>query len=153
LHLLRLHWQKGDRELQVPALDWRLAFSGDAEHRQLHSSVAMERLDYAAGEVEIGVHGLADELETTIGGDLRLGVGSVDHRLLVRRIDQEIEAGYPIGNLTLDVHAHRDADGVVHVAELRLANQAAGTAIALKGGFAVGGERRNLTLTGELRQN
>jgi hypothetical protein len=153
LELGRLHWQKGDRELEVPQAKWALAFTSDGDRRSLHSSVALSKLDYAAGDVEIVVHDLDDELDTTIGGDLRLGVGSVDHRLSVRSIEQEIEAGYPLGGVTLDVHARRDADGVVHVSELRLANQAAGTAIALKGGFDAGAERRTMTLTGELRQD
>src|SRR5207302_1090445 len=77
LHVARLHWQKGDRELEVPAADWRLGFTVDGERRSLHSSVAMERLDYAAGDVEISVHGLDDELDTSISGDLRQDLGKL----------------------------------------------------------------------------
>jgi hypothetical protein len=153
LSVRHLHWAKGDRELQVPEARWKLAFGFDGDRRSLHSSVAVPRLDYSAGDVEVAIHGLDDELETHIVGDLSLGVGSVDHRLSVSRIDQEIEAGYPIAGMSLDVHARRDADGVVHVAEFRLANQGAGTAIRLKGGFDVGGERRTMTLEGEMQQD
>jgi hypothetical protein len=153
LRLANVNWQKGDREMAVPKALWRLDFTLDGDKRSLHSHVLLDSLRYAFGDEEINIAGIQDELDTSIAGDLRLGVGSVDHRLSVKALEQRMISGYDFGDLTLDVHARRDRDGVVHVSEMRLDNRAAGTAIVLKGGFDVGGERRSMALEGEIKQD
>jgi hypothetical protein len=148
-----LQWAKGDQELSIPKLAWQLELSGDTQHRTFKSHLELDALHFAAGDNQIDAKGITDDISSTLDGALRLGVGSVEHKLTLHALTQDFQPDYAVGELTLTLRASRDKDGVIKVPELALDNRAAGSALHLKGGLDLGGERRSLTLIADLQQD
>jgi translocation and assembly module TamB len=148
-----LAWSAGDRELSVPKAHWHAVLATDGVRRLVHGTLDADSLELAVGDHEIDIGGIRDDIDASIGGDLRFGVAELTHRLAVRNVTQAFAPGYRVGGVTLDIKARRDQDGIVHIAELRLENRAAGTSFAVHGGLDAGRERRSLTLRGELTQD
>lgn len=148
-----LAWSGGDRELSVPKAHWHAVLASDGDRRLVHGTLDADSLELAVGSHEIDIGGIRDDIDASIGGDLRFGVAELNHRLAVRSVTQAFAPGYRVGGVTLDIKARRDKDGIVHIAELRLDNRAAGTSFSVHGGLDAGRERRSLTLRGELTQD
>ncbi|HEX9105098.1 MAG TPA: hypothetical protein VF997_22960, partial [Polyangia bacterium] len=152
-----LDWSRGDRELLVPHARWHavLASHGDPDgpRRLVRGTLAVDSLTLDVGDHEIVMRDLRDDIEGSIGGDLRAGVGGLDHHLAIRTLTQDLVEHYRTGELSLDLEAQRDADGVVHIGKLALVNRAGGTTLTVRGGLDAGAERRSLSLQGELVQD
>jgi hypothetical protein len=88
------------------------------------------------------------------GIDRRLVTGEADLALdlTLREVKHDL-APYPIGGLTLELSAHRNAEGVLRVSGLRLENEAAGTILSFQGGLDRGFVRRRLSMHGRLQQD
>jgi translocation and assembly module TamB len=146
-------WARGDREIEVPKVAWRAVLTTEGTRRSVRGDLDLEELHVAVGDHQIDVAGVEDELTAVVIGDLRAGEGELRQRLTVRSLYQDLVPGYPIGEVAFALDARRDRDGVIHVSELRLDNQAAGTALTLQGGIDLGGAWRSLSLRGDLQQD
>ena len=151
--LANLAWARGDRELSVPKAHWHAVLATDGDRRLVHGRIDADSLELAVGNHELDLGGIRDDIDASIGGDLRIGVAELTHRLALRSVTQDFAPGYRVGSLTLDLKARRDRDGVVHIAELRLDNRAAGSSFSVAGALDAGRERRSLSLHGELTQD
>jgi len=152
-----LDWSRGDRELSAEHARWHAVLAangaGDSVRRLVHGTLTVDNLTLDVGDHELVLRDVRDDIDGSISGDLRAGVAQLDHRLAIRRISQDLLRQYRMGDVTLDIKAHRDADGVVHIGELALGNRVAGTTLSLHGALDAGAERRSLSLQGELKQD
>ena len=148
-----LDWSRGDRELGVPHARWSAKLSTEGTVRKVHGLLTVDSLELDFGDHELVFRDLRDDIEASIDGDLRAGIAALDHRLAVKKISQDFAAPYRLGDVTLNVRANRDADGVVHIAEISLGNRAGGSTLTMRGGLDAGRERRSLALRGELKQD
>ncbi len=148
-----LDWSRGDREVQTPHARWHAVLATDGARRLVHGTLSAGALTIDFGDHELEMRDLRDDIDGSITGDLRVGLGELDHHLAIRRVTQDLADAYRVGDVTLDLKARRDADGVVHISQLALANALGGTTLALRGGLDAGAERRSLSLRGELTQD
>ncbi|MGZ3427178.1 MAG: hypothetical protein ACXVCV_11050, partial [Polyangia bacterium] len=148
-----LDWSRGDRELAVPHARWHAVLATSGPRRLVHGTLTVDALTLDVGDHELAMRDITDEIDGSIAGDLRAGVGDLNHRLLIKKVEQDLLAAYRLGDVALDLKARRDEDGVIHIAELLLANRVAGTSLSLHGGLDAGAERRSLSLKGELTQD
>jgi hypothetical protein len=148
-----LDWSRGDREVGAPHARWHAILATAGDRRLVHGTLTVDALELDFGDHSIVLRDVRDDIDGSITGDLRAGVASLDHHLGIQKVTQDLVEHYRMGDLTLDIKAHRDADGVVHIGELALGNRVGGTTLSLHGGIDAGAERRSLSLQGKLEQD
>ncbi|HEY2749374.1 MAG TPA: hypothetical protein VGL86_32370, partial [Polyangia bacterium] len=148
-----LDWSSGDREIGAPHARWHAVLASDGDRRLVHGTLTVDALELDFGDHEIVLRDVRDDIDGTVDGDLRAGIAALDHRLAIKKIDQDLLHPYRMGDVSLVVRGNRDRDGIVHIAEVTLGNRVGGTTMTLRGGLDAGRERRSLSLRGQLTQD
>ena len=148
-----LDWSQGNREIGAPHARWHAVLASNGDRRLIHGTLTVDALELDFGDHEIVLRDVVDDIDGTVDGDLRAGVAALDHRLAIKKIDQDLLHPYRMGDVSLVIRANRDRDGVVHIAEISLGNRVGGTTMSLRGGLDAGRERRSLSLRGTLTQD
>jgi len=146
-----LRWQSLDREVLLPSASLHLDLRGAGSRRKLEGTLQVDELQVFSGEQKVDAKGLSVHAATSFGGNLGEDLDlALD--LSLGSLVQDY-AAYPVGNLALAVSAHRNAEGVIRISELKLENPAAGTSLTLQGGMDLGYLRRRLSVRGQLQQD
>ena len=147
-----VRWQGHDRALEVPSGTCRVQLSTVGARHDLNGAIQLSQFHLLAGTHRIEATGIAARASASFAGDLVAGEADLTLQLSLRSMLQDL-AAYPIGDLGLAVSAHRSADGLLRISNLRLENAAAKTSLALQGGVDLGVERHRLSLRGQLHQD
>jgi translocation and assembly module TamB len=153
LDVKHVHWAKGETAVTTPEVTWHGETSGTMPRRTLVSHLTIPSVHLDVGIHDIDVNGIRDESEGAFLGNLADPDLELHQRLSIRAVEQTVAPEYPLGDLTFALGAERSRDGVIHVSQLKLANGAGGTTLALSGNVDLGEGRRTLSLTSALTQD
>lgn len=153
LRLAHVHWTKGNAGFEAPELRFHAELRAAGDRRELDGLLTLGSLHLDLGADEVDLNGVSSRSTLIAVGDLSNPKLSVEERLSVRAVNQVIAPTYSVGDVTLSLSADRSVDGVVHVADLRLANGAAGTMLAARGNLDLGEGRRTVALASSLTQS
>ncbi len=153
LAVKHFHWAKGDTAVITPEVTWHGDMSGAMPRRTLVSHLTIPSVHLDVGIHDIDVNGINDQSEGAFLGNLADPDIELKQRLSIRAVEQTMAPEYPLGDLAFALGAERSPDGVIHVSELKLANGAGGTTLALSGNVDLGEGRRTLSLTSALTQD
>lgn len=147
-----LAWTGGDQEVNAPSVQLSGELDSKGGRHAVRGELKVESAHLAFGRHEIDLAGLGDRFEV-VGRDLAAGEIELTQRLKMRVLRQTSAPDYPVGELSLAVQATRDPDGTIRASLVRIDNPAAGTTLKLDGTVELGGDRRALSLRGELAQD
>ena len=153
VRVARFRWTRGDTAIVTPAASWHGDMHVEGSRRTLDSRVAIDVLHLDVGSREVNLSGIADETSASVTGDLANPQVDLKVRTAIRDVQQDAVPRYPIAGLNFTVSAARDPDGLVHVSEMKLVNDAGGTSLGLTGSLDLGARRRRLSLAAQLAQD
>ena len=113
----------------------------------------MGTLHLDLGVHDVDLNGISHEASVTLTGDLADPLVELKQRLSVRAITQDIVPEYPLGDVDFSLSAERGEEGIIHIAEAKIANALAGTSLALAGNVDLGEGRRTLSVNTLLTQD
>jgi hypothetical protein len=153
LRLAHVRWARGDTAIAAPVFAWHATMRILEERRVLESHTQIDAVHLDLGSRQMDIGGVDDRTTVSVAGSLANPDIEVKQQLATRSIQQTFAPAYPLGDLALSIAAERGPEGVVHVSDLKLANGAAGTALALTGNIDLATSRRTLSLTTSLTQD
>ncbi len=153
LQALHVRWARGDTAIATPAVTWHGDFHVTGARRELKSHVDLEALSLGLGNRQVDLAGISDDTSAVVIGDLSDPETELSQHATVRTVQQDAVAAYPVGDVAFTLTALRDPEGLIHVAEMKLVNGAAGTTLDLSGGIELGGGRHRLSLTADVLQD
>ena len=149
----RFRWTKGDTAIVTPAIEWHGDMHTSGARRQLDGHLKLDALHLGVGSRELDINGIRDEASLTVVGDLSNPEIELTQELSVRAVEQAFLPEYPMGDVAFNLSAERGPEGVVHIADMKLVNGLAGTALALSGNVDLGEGRRTMSVTTSLSQD
>jgi translocation and assembly module TamB len=153
LRVAHLRWAAGDTSLETPEAKLHGDLHVDGARRTLAGHVDVDALHLGVGRNIVDVAGLSDESSAVVTGDLRDPDAELTQHATIRAVEQDFVPGYPVGDVVLTLAAGRDAEGLVHVSEMKVQNGAGGTSLDVTGGADLGPGRRRLSMTASLAQD
>jgi hypothetical protein len=146
-------WANGDRAFRAPAATLHATVHLGPQKRTVESDIACDAFELALGRHHLDVTGFQDQTSLAISGPLAGATLDISQQASVNSLKQNFAPTYPVGNANLSVQAHRDADGVVQVSNLRVENQAGGSTLTASGGIDLSDDQRRFTLRANLQQD
>jgi translocation and assembly module TamB len=153
LRLTRFRWAKGDVAILTPAVTWHGDMGVASGRRTLESHIDTGTLHLDLGTRDVDLNGIEDEAKIAVAGDLADPEIELTQRVAVKAVAQTVVPFYPLGDLSFAVSAERGSDGMIHVADLRVANGLGGTALEANGNIDLGEGRRTLSVSTSLTQD
>jgi translocation and assembly module TamB len=153
LRVAHLRWAAGDTSLETPEAKLHGDLHVDGARRTLAGHLDADAIRLGVGRNIVDVAGLSDESTAVITGDLLDPDAELTQHATIRAVEQDFVPGYPVGDVALTLAAGRDAQGLVHVSEMKVQNGAGGTSLDVTGGADLGPGRRRLSMTASLAQD
>ena len=153
LDATHLHWAHGDTAVITPALKWHVDLHTTGARRTLESQFEIGTLHLDLGSHDVDLNGIRYVASVTAIGDLSDPETELTQKLSLRGVEQDFTPEYPMGDVDVSLSAERSREGMVHIAELKVANGAAGTALGVTGNVYLGGGRRTLSVITSLTQD
>ncbi len=146
-------WAHDDQSIVVDEGRLHAIIGGDQETHTIESHLDVDAMKVAFGRHEIVIRMVRDTLKAKLDKKVEEGEVSIDQRVTIEEVRQDIAPMYPIGKVEAHVVAARDDDGVIRIAEVKIENRAAGTSLKVSGGLELAEDRRRLSLRAEVQQD
>jgi hypothetical protein len=151
--MAHFRWAKRDTAIVTPALTWHGDMHGDGERRSLDSKIEVGTLHLALGSQDIDLNGIGYEGTATIIGNLSDPELELTSHLSVRAVEQAMIPEYPLGEVSFELSAERNPEGVVHVSDMKFTNGLSGTMLTATGNIDLSDGHRSLSVTTSLAQD
>ncbi len=149
-----VRYSRGAFELGAPSATLHADLHTSSGRRSFETHLVVPSVHLSAGRHVIDVDGLEDDIAGTVTGDLRNPNAVVKQQVAVRTVQQDVLPTYPIGGVSLDLSARREAHaGVVNLDSLHFTNGSGGTSLTVAGNLDISDMRRTLALHGKLEQD
>jgi hypothetical protein len=153
LRVGHFQWAHGDDGVIAPSLAWHGALHATEGRRVVDSHLEVEAVHLDLGPKDVDLSGIRDDSSITVTGDLVDPTTALTEHTTIAGVTQDIAPEYPLGDVALALSAERDPSGLVHVTDLKLANGAGGTSVALSGNVQLGASRHTLSVTTSVQQD
>lgn len=152
VHLADLAVTQGATQVGLRGLDWKVGLRGASNRRELSSEVRADMVRLASGEQRLTLARLQDTTAAVLTGDPATGPVDLTNQLVLTGLRQDLAPFVPTDEITLALAARRQADGLIEISELRLADAKAGTSVSLTGAVDLATDRR-LSVRGRVDQD
>ncbi|HEX3772089.1 MAG TPA: hypothetical protein VHV30_14535 [Polyangiaceae bacterium] len=146
-------WSGGGTSVASPNVKIHADLEVADARRTFAGHVDVDAVHLGLGDHVVDLAGIHDDATAIVTGDLRDPDTEITQRADVRAVEQDFVPGYPVANVSLALDGSRDAEGLVHITEIKFVNGAGGTSSELTGGIDLGPGRRRLSMTAKLAQD
>ena len=148
-----LLWSHGDNGLVAPAIQWHGDLKLDGARRIVKSHLEADALHLDIGPKDVDLSTIRHDSTAIVSGDLASPDAEITQETTIGAVKQDFAPEYPVGDVAFSMAATRDHEGLVHLAEMKLANGAGGTTFSTTGNLEIGPGHSTLSVTTTLSQD